>query len=87
MNITFFIGLALFILGIIICIIGVLWNIIKSFKTKGRIRGGGVVIIGPFPIIYGTDKEFTKMALIMTIIFFIFAFLTFLLPLILGGGK
>ena len=39
-------------------------------KAKGRtdIKGGGVIVIGPFPIILGTDTESTKKILIVSII-------------------
>jgi len=38
------------------------------FKGKGKVKGGGAIIIGPFPIIFGTDKESVKILLLLSII-------------------
>ena len=35
---------------------------------KSRVRGGGAVIIGPIPIIFGTDKESVKIILVLSIV-------------------
>jgi len=36
-------------------------------KKKGKVTGGGAIIIGPFPIIFGTDKESIKIILLLSI--------------------
>lgn len=41
---------------------------LKGKKVKGKVRGGGVVIIGPFPIVFGTDKESVKILLFLSIV-------------------
>ena len=34
---------------------------------KSKVRGGGVVIIGPVPIIFGTDKKYLKTVLLLSL--------------------
>jgi len=63
------IGLALFFVGFAIAFVAVVLIFIRGFKSRGgKVRGGGAVVIGPIPIIFGTDKESVKMILILSII-------------------
>ena len=39
----------------------------KSGKT-GKVRGGGAIIIGPIPIVFGTDKQSLKTVLLLSTI-------------------
>ena len=46
-------------------------------KAESRIRGGGVIMLGPIPIIFGSDKESAKTAIILAIILMILSLLIF----------
>ena len=35
-------------------------------ETTGEVRGGGAIIIGPIPIIFGTDKKSIKTILLLS---------------------
>jgi len=56
----------LYIMGIVLILVGipiiVLAVIVLSMRSAGKskIRGGGAVIIGPIPIVFGTDKKSLK---------------------------
>ena len=63
----YMIGLALIFLGTII-IIAIILALLFSGRDKAKVRGGGAIIIGPVPIIFGTDKESLKTILILSII-------------------
>ncbi|MBS7616109.1 DUF131 domain-containing protein [Candidatus Bathyarchaeota archaeon] len=74
----------LYTLGIIIILIGVIFILaafalffLSSVKS-GKARGGGAVIIGPFPIIFGTDKESVKTVLLLSIALTIILFAFFI---------
>ncbi|MCS7124256.1 MAG: DUF131 domain-containing protein [Candidatus Bathyarchaeota archaeon] len=47
-------------------------------------KGGGAVIIGPFPIVFGTDKESVKVVLWLSIALTIIAFALFITIHLLG---
>ncbi|HUT16863.1 MAG TPA: DUF131 domain-containing protein, partial [Acidobacteriota bacterium] len=49
-------GIALVFVGVLIIVIAVILLSISGAK-KGKVKGGGAIIIGPIPIIFGTDKK------------------------------
>lgn len=48
-----------------------------SEKKESKIRGGGVIMLGPIPIIFGSDKESAKTAIILAIILMVLSLLIF----------
>jgi uncharacterized protein (TIGR00304 family) len=46
-------------------------------KGKPRVRGGGVIMIGPIPIIFGSDKDSAKTLVILAIILMLISLLFF----------
>jgi uncharacterized protein (TIGR00304 family) len=56
-------GIALILAGIVIVLVSITLLFIKSIKGEGKVKGGGAIIIGPFPIVFGTDKESLKTVL------------------------
>jgi len=60
-------GVMLVFTGFVITLIAVLLWIFMTVKRGGKVRGGGAVIIGPFPIVFGTDKESVKVILLLSI--------------------
>jgi uncharacterized protein (TIGR00304 family) len=67
-SVLFSIGLLLVILGFAVSILAILMAVFSSSKTGGRVRGGGVVMIGPIPIIFGTDKRLARVLVLLTIV-------------------
>ena len=62
-------GVALILIGFAALFIAVIWLALSGSKGgKSMVRGGGAVIIGPIPIIFGKDKESVKMILILSIV-------------------
>ncbi len=68
-------GVALIFVGILMVLAAIVLLFLSSVKKEGKTRGGGAIIIGPFPIIFGTDKESVKtillLSLVLTILFII----------------
>ena len=73
MDAAFFysLGFVLIASGIIVIVTAIIL-VSKSNTKKGRIRGAGIIMVGPIPIIFGTDKKSVKtvltLALTLTII-------------------
>ncbi len=73
----------LFVLGFLLIFIGTIVILISllsgSWKIggKGKVKGGGVVLIGPIPIIFG-DKESLKLVIVLAFILTITLFLFYL---------
>jgi uncharacterized protein (TIGR00304 family) len=69
---TFYIiGIVLIVVGVLIVVAAILGASAKGAK-KSKVRGAGVIMIGPIPIIFGTDKESVKsvtaLALILSVV-------------------
>ena len=63
------IGVGLILLGFALAFIAMIWLFLLGKKGggAGKVKGGGAIIIGPIPIIFGTDKESVKVILILSI--------------------
>ena len=59
-------GIALIFIGVLIIVLAVLLLSVSSVK-KGKVKGGGAIIIGPVPIIFGTDKESLRTVLLLSL--------------------
>ena len=46
-------------------------------KVESKIKAGGVIMLGPIPIIFGSDKESAKTATILAIILMLLSLLIF----------
>jgi len=60
-------GFGLIFVGVIILILATILISTKGMK-KGKVKASGVVIIGPVPIIFGTDKKSLKTILLFSVI-------------------
>ena len=77
--ILFAAGFTLIILGSIILL---LTFISRFIGAAGRVNIGGIIFVGPFPIIFGSDRRFLRMmviaSLMLAVIFLILAALNIL---------
>ena len=63
----FTVGFIFILAGFVVVFVAALLLFFRALRGKGGVRGGGVVMIGPFPIVFGTDKESVKMLLLLSI--------------------
>jgi uncharacterized protein (TIGR00304 family) len=94
-NFLILLGIILVIVGSLFISLEIIMNIFrekgekpeekeeKPKKTKSKVRGGGVVLIGPIPIIFGSDKKFLIIAVILAIALMLISFILFYLPVYL----
>lgn len=61
-------GLILIVFGFILAFIAAAMMLFVGMHVHGKVRGGGLIMIGPIPIIFGTDREVVKTLLILSII-------------------
>jgi uncharacterized protein (TIGR00304 family) len=82
-------GFLIVFIGMLIILAGVFSAAYQSWKTGGgsvekpdtRVRGGGVIMIGPIPIIFGSDVGAVKIVILLAIALMLLAFVLFYLPL------
>ena len=65
----------LWIIGTVLIFTGFLLILVGSLPQKTEIKSGGVVLIGPIPLIFGTDKETAILVSILAIIIMLLALL------------
>jgi len=75
----------LVIAGVVVIFIGMILifagTALQSTNSKDEtVKAGGVIMIGPIPIIFGTDKSFTIIAVIFAIILIVISYLLFYRP-------
>lgn len=70
-------GIAAVILGILLIFIGTAF--LSSGKTEGNtnISAGGVILIGPIPIVFGNDKGIVYIAVLGGIIIMVLSYILF----------
>jgi len=64
-------GIVLVIIGMIVIVAAIVFAF-KGKSNRGNMRGAGIIMIGPIPIIFGTDKKSVKtilaLALVLTMV-------------------
>jgi uncharacterized protein (TIGR00304 family) len=78
----FNVGLLLALAGFALAIVAIFVAIMRSARGTGKVRGGGVVMIGPVPIVFGTDKESARILILLAIVLMIALLLFSLLPVV-----
>ncbi len=81
-------GLTISDLGLILIVIGFIIIVYAMIKIGRGGRGGGILLIGPIPIIWGSDKEVFKWLVIVGLIIMLLYFVFFFYALtggIMGG--
>ena len=77
------IGFGLIIFGFVLALVAVLLLMVKSRPGGTKTRGGGILFIGPIPIIFGTDRESAKIVVVLAIILMVVFLVFMLLPSLL----
>lgn len=67
-QILYSIGTALIIVGIILLIITVVYMSVRKTKNgQCKTKAAGIIMIGPIPIIFGTDKKSVKTVIMLAL--------------------
>jgi len=63
----FEIGFGLTLVGLLVAFAAIILMITSGRKGERQVRGGGVLFIGPIPIIFGTDNQSVKVIMLLVI--------------------
>ncbi len=66
-------GIILIIMGFFLAAFGTM----SSNQKEEKIKGGGVIFIGPVPVVFGSDKRFALIAMILAIVLMLLAIIFF----------
>ncbi|MEM2104074.1 MAG: DUF131 domain-containing protein [Candidatus Bathyarchaeia archaeon] len=70
-------GIIIILAGVVIFLAAFIMLLFAGFKG-GKVRGGGAILVGPFPIVFGTDRESVKAVLWLSIILTVILFALFI---------
>jgi len=83
-------GTLMIFIGFIIVFFGVIYELAKSVRRSSRVKSeeqeerktevGGVIFLGPIPIIFGSSKNISKWMLVVAVIITIVLILLYALP-------
>lgn len=65
-GVLYALGIALIFVGVLIIVVAVILLSVSGAK-EGKVKGGGAIIIGPVPIIFGTDEKSLKTVLLLSL--------------------
>jgi uncharacterized protein (TIGR00304 family) len=79
-SLLFNIGLLLALAGFALAIVAIFLAFLRSARGTRQVRGGGVVMIGPIPIVFGTGKEsvliLVLLGIVLMAVLLLFSFLS-----------
>ncbi len=67
-------GFMVFILGFLLIFISIIIFMVEGIRGRGKVKGGGLILIGPIPIGFGTDRETFKWMIILAVVIIIVFF-------------
>jgi len=64
------IGIAIILAGFLVVFLAMAASSRSSGggKERTQVRGGGVIMIGPIPIIFGSDAKWTSVAIVLAVV-------------------
>jgi uncharacterized protein (TIGR00304 family) len=69
-------GILLILIGFGTAFVGVLLSILSTQRARDKqIKAGGFVMIGPIPIVFGSDRKWIGLAAILVMAFLFFVFI------------
>ncbi len=78
-------GFLLITVGFLLVFLAVLLSGLGLGKTRPKTTGG-VVLLGPFPIVFGSDTKTVKTLIYLTLILMLVALVFTVMPVLLRGG-
>ncbi|BCU68525.1 hypothetical protein HS7_19620 [Sulfolobales archaeon HS-7] len=84
------IGILLFIVGFLVILVGTFYEFFHASKksvdrqeeTERKTEAGGIIFIGPIPIIFGSSKNITKIMLAIALAITIILVIIYIIPYI-----
>ncbi len=71
LNFLIIVGFMLIILGFFLVALGMIRFVLEAEEEhppyKGKVKGGGVILIGPIPVVFGTDKRYALILMVLAI--------------------
>jgi uncharacterized protein (TIGR00304 family) len=76
-------GLVLVIMGFVLAFVAVILLALRGRGTGGQTKGAGILLIGPIPIVFGSDRDSVRTLMILAIVLIVIVLAFILLPSLL----
>ena len=73
-NMLVLFGIIIIFIGIIVLFVG---TVLQSSSKNSEVHTGGVILIGPIPIIFGNDKSMIVIGIVFAIVIMVLWYLLF----------
>ncbi len=72
------IGIAIVLAGFLILLLAMVMSARSPAKGERQteVKGGGVIMVGPIPIIFGSDAKWTSLAIVLAIVLVVIVLLS-----------
>jgi len=80
LNLVFTVGMTLTVVGVLVGVLAVVLLTLSARKGTGQTKAGGILLIGPIPIIFGTDRESAKILVVVATILVVIVTLLMIFP-------
>lgn len=71
-----FLGIAIILVGFLVVFLATVMSGRSSEEGRARARGGGVIMIGPIPIVFGSDAKWASVAMVLAIVLIVVVLLS-----------
>ncbi len=61
-------GILFVFAGFAVIFVAVILSASAKPNTEGKVRGGGVVMIGPIPLVFGSDMKWASVAIVLALV-------------------
>jgi uncharacterized protein (TIGR00304 family) len=78
------VGFILIIFGFVLAFAAMILLAFRSARGRGKTRAAGVLLIGPIPIIFGSDRDSVKGLMILAIVLMLVVLIVMYLPYLFG---
>ncbi len=78
------VGFILIVFGFVLAFAAMILLAFRSTRGSEKTRAAGVLLIGPIPIIFGTDKDSVKGLMILAIVLVLVVLIIMFLPYLFG---
>ncbi|MFP3985699.1 MAG: TIGR00304 family membrane protein [Candidatus Bathyarchaeia archaeon] len=70
-------GFVFVLVGVLVVLVAIIILLFSSMNEEETAKGGGAIIIGPIPIVFGTDKKSVKTLLGLSIVLMALALIVY----------
>jgi len=60
-------GILFVLAGFAVIFVAMILSVSSKPSTESKVRGGGVVMIGPIPLVFGSDMKWASVAIVLAL--------------------